>query len=64
MLPSAEEWGDPTDELPMMMLLVVGFEMMIMFTTDTLLSPLENILSSRDLFPLFENAVFAKKLHR
>ena len=52
MFPSAEEGGDPTDELPMMMMmLVVMDEMMIMVTTDTLLSPLKMILSSRELFP-------------
>ena len=55
MLPSAEAGGDPPDELPMMMMmLVVLYEMMIMVTNDTLLSPLKIILSSRDLFPLFE----------
>ena len=62
MLPSAEEWGDPTDELPMtmMMMLVVMDEMMFLVTYDTLLSPLKTILSIRDLFPLFENAVLQR----
>ena len=66
MLPSAEEGGDPTDELSMMMMmmmLVVMDEMMFGYTWHSLI-PFENILSSRDLFSLFENAVFAKKFHR
>ena len=65
MLPSAEEGGDPTDELPMtmMMMLVVGWDDDYGYNCYSLI-PFENILSSRDLFPLFEKSAFAKKLHR
>ena len=66
MFPSVEEGGDPTDELPMtmmMMLVVIGWDDDYGDNWYSLI-PFENILSSRDLFPLFENAVFAKKLHR
>ena len=34
--------------------------MMIIVTNDTLLSPLKIILSSRDLFPLFENQLLQR----
>ena len=60
MLPSAEEGGDPTDELSMMMMMLVVMDEIDYGYKWYSLIPFENILSSRDLFPLFENQLLQR----
>ena len=63
MLPFVEEGGDPIDA-EQMMIDVGGYRWDDYYCYNWhSLIPFKNILSSRDLFPLFEKSAFAKKLH-
>ena len=62
MLPFVEKGGDPTDVMQMMMMLVdMRWEWWLLLQMILSYPVWKIILSSRELFPLFEKSAFAKK---
>ena len=61
MFPSVEKGGDPTVEISMMMVMLLVMDERMIRLQLILAYPLENIPSSREVFPLFIKSSFCKE---